>query len=230
VSHEAPTFTGGRRRTTFGSVSVDLREQDPASAAFNAVTQGVLFALVGCILGLVAAGLLVGRGQPLGWLIVLACMSAGAVPLVRWLRDRRRPDHLDLFGIDRRLRPDLIAAAVAADRIERAAASAPDGPIAQLLDENHSSALAHLRLMEADARQVGPASRSENLRTVHRLEELASASEHLLSTALLAQPTVLNALVERTMLVDQALAEQSPGPTAVSVEPDPADPGATNDH
>ena len=84
--------------------------------------------------------------------------------------------------------------------------------------------------MEADARQVGPASRSENLRTVHRLEELASASEHLLSTALLAQPTVLNALVERTMLVDQALAEQSPGPTAVSVEPDPADPGATNDH
>jgi hypothetical protein len=157
-------------------------------------------------------------------------MSAGAIPLVRWLRDRRSADHLDLFGIDRSLRADLVTAAAVTDRIERAAVSAPEGPIATLLDENHASALAHLRLMETDARQAGPACRSENLRTLHRLEELAAASEHLLSTALVAQPTVLNALIERTRLVEEALADQTLASSAESGEPDRVDPGATNDH
>lgn len=226
-----PDLTIGGRSTSFGMVSLDLREKDPAAATFTALTQGVLFALVGCILGIVAAGLLVGRGQPIGWLIVFVGMSSGAVPLFRLLRDRRRSDHLDLFGIERPLRPNLEAAAVAVDRIERTAASAPDGPIAELLDENHSAALAHLRLMEADARAAGLASRSEGLRTVHHLEELAVASERLLGTALSTQPSVLNTLVERTALVEQALVEQAELlPTAGLDEPGRADRGATTDH
>ncbi len=225
-----PARTICARSTTLEPVSLDLREQDPAAATFTAVTQGVLFTLVGCILGIVAAGLLVGRGQPVGWLIVVVFMSAGAVPLLRWARDRHGSDHLELFGIDRPLRPDLIAAAAATDRIERTASSAPDGPIAELLDENHSAALAHLRLMEADARSAGLASRSESLRTVNRLEELAVASERLLGTALSTQPSVLNTLVQRTMLVEQALVEQdAPASTATLDGLGRVDPGATTD-
>ena len=46
-------------------VSLDLREQDPRGARFDAIAQSVLFALVGCIVGLVAAGLLVDQTDEL---------------------------------------------------------------------------------------------------------------------------------------------------------------------
>lgn len=186
-------------------MSLDLREQDPDGAKFNAIAQSVLLALVGCIVGFVAAGALVGRGEPVGWLIVAAATTAGAIPIVRWARDQRAVDHLDLFDIDRSLRPLLKRAAVAADRIERAATTAPEGAIGELLDENHRSALAHIKLMEHDARNGGLTCQPEILRVCHQLDELAATSERLLHTALESQPTVLNALIERTALVHEVL-------------------------
>lgn len=191
-------------------MSLDLREQDPDGAKFNAIAQAVLFALVGCIVGFVAAGVLVGREEPVGWLIVAAATSAGAIPIVRWARDRRAIDHLDLFDIDRSLRPLLKRAAVAADRIERAATTAPDGAVSELLDENHHSALAHIKLLEHDARNGGLTCQPEILRVCHQLDELAATSEKLLHAALESQPTVLNALIERTALIHEVLTHEEP--------------------
>ncbi len=202
----APTFPAPPRRTTVRRVSLDLREQDPRGARFDAIAQSVLFALVGCIVGLVAAGLLVGMSEPAGWLIIAAGISTGIVPVARWLRDRRTIDHLDLYDIDRSLRPLLLRAASAADRIERAATTAPSGPVGELLDENHRSALAHVKLLEHDARSGGVTCRPEILGVCHQLDELAATSEQLLHTALEAQPTVLNALTEHTALVNETLA------------------------
>jgi len=191
-------------------VSFDLREQDPKGARFDAIAQSVLFGLVGCIVGFVAAGLLVGVGNPAGWLIIVGGTSAGAAPLIQWARDRRNLEHLDLFDIDQPLRPLLLRAAAAADRIERAASTAPNGPVRELLEENHHSARAHVKLMEHDARGAGVAHHQEMLRICHQLDELAATSERLLETTLRSQPTVLNALTERTALVTDALAAEAP--------------------
>lgn len=216
-------------------MSLDLREQDPNSARFNAIAQAVLIALVGCIVGFVAAGLLVGMNGPTGWLIVAAGASAGLVPIAQWMRDQRAPDHLDLFDIDESLRPLLVRAAAAADRIQRSAFAAPAGPIAGLLDENHCSALAHVRILEADARRSGAQRRSEMLRICHQLDELADISEDLLRTSLQSQPTVLNTLIERTSLVNETLSGidltdegRSTTSTEASGEPDREDRDATN--
>ena len=239
-------------------MSFDLREQDPDAARFNAIAQSVLFALVGCIVGFVAAGLLVGTGDPVGWLIIGTGTAAGVIPIVHWVRDRHT-DQLELFDIDRSLRPLLLRAAASADRIERAATTAPEGAVSELLDENYRSALAHVKLLEHDARTGGLARKPEMLRACHQLDELAETSERLLQTALGSQPTVLNALTERTALVNEALAQEAQlgglidgearrdeapkeealetdddrssgvSASAASDEDDPADRGATND-
>lgn len=195
--------------TILEGVSLDLREQDPAAARFNAVAQAVVFSLIGGVVGLVTAGLLTGTGRPLGWLIVAACTAVGAAPLVRWMLDAHRTDHVDLYGIDRTLQPLLIRAVAAADAIEQAALAAPDGPISDQLTENHVSALSQLRLMECDARESGLASRQGLLQLCHQLDELAEASQRLSGSALNNLPTVLSSLTERTLLMDQALSEQS---------------------
>lgn len=189
------------------AVSLDLREQDPAAARFNAVAQAVVFTLIGAVVGLVAAGLLTGTTQPAGWLIIAACTDAGAVPVARWIIDSRRHDHLDLYGIERSLRPLLVRATSAANAIELAASAAPDGPISEQLAENHATALSHLRLMESDARASGLASRQGLLQLCHQLDELADASQELSNTALASLPTVLGALTERTRLIKQTLDE-----------------------
>lgn len=195
--------------TTIGEVSLDLREQDPAAARFNAFAQAVLFSLIGGVVGLITAGLLTGTGRPLGWTIVAVCTALGGVPLARWLVDRHRTDHVDLYGIDRSLRQLLVRAAASADAIEQAALAAPDGPISEQLFENHRSAVSHLHLMECDARRSGIASRQGLLQVCHQLDELAAASQRLAGTALAALPTVLGSLTERTLLIDQILNEQS---------------------
>lgn len=200
-------------------MSLDLREQDPAAARFNAVAQAVLFSLVGGVVGLVAAGLLTGTGRPLGWLIVAVCTAAGAAPLVRWLVDRHRTDHLELYGIDRSLRPLLVRAAASTDAIEQAALAAPDGLITEQLFENHVVALSHLRLMECDAHRSGVVSRQDLLRLCHQLDELAVASQQLAGTALDAVPTVLGSMTERTQLIEQALIEQTMAEQAVLGRP-----------
>lgn len=201
-------------------MSLDLREQDPAGLRFNAVGQAVVFTLVGAVVGIVAAELLTGTAHPVGWAIIVVFALVGAVPLLRWYVDRRH-DHLDLYGIDRNLRPLLVRAARAVDRIERAADTAPDGAVADQLFENHAIALAHLRLMESDARGAGVAGRQGLLQLCHQLEQLAEASNHLASTALTALPTVLGGLAERTQLMDRAL-------SAELDEPDLEDRGATS--
>lgn len=189
-------------------VSLDLREQDPAAARFNAVAQAVVFSLIGGVVGLVTAGLLTGTGRPLGWAIVAVCTALGAAPLVRWLIERNRADHVDLYAIDRSLHPLLVRAAAAADRIEQAALAAPEGPVSEQLFENHAAALSHLRLMEDDARRTGPASRQGLLQLCHQLDELATASQRLSGNAVTALPTMLGSLTERTMLIEEALNEQ----------------------
>jgi len=199
-----PTPSGVFPPTTVVAVSFDLREQDPESVRFNAIAQAVLFALVGCIVGFVAAGLVVGAGEPVGWLIIGLGTAAGVIPIIRWKRSRQT-DQLELFGIERSLRPLLLRSAAATDRIERAALTAPEGPVSELLAENHRTALAHVKLLEQDARTGGLTRKPEMLRTCHQLDELADTSEQLLQTALEAQPTVLNSLIERTALVTEAL-------------------------
>ncbi len=197
----------------------------------------MLFCLVGGAVGLVANGLLFGTSDPSRWVVVAVCASVGTVPLLRWRLDRRRVDHLDLFGIDRSLRPLLERAAAAADAIEQAGHAAPDGAIRDQLAENHSTALRHLRLMESDARQSGHASRQGLLQLCHQLDELAAASGRLSAAAVTALPSVLGSLTERTTLLERALRETSSNEqlgsgeaaiTAGSAWPDLEDPDATN--
>lgn len=237
-------------------MSLDLREQDPDAARFNALTQSVLFCLVGGAVGLVANGLLFGTSDPARWIVVALGACVGAVPLIRWLLDQRRTDRLDLFGIDRSLRPLLERAASAVDVIEQAGHAAPEGAISDQLTENHQTALRHLRLMEADARQSGQASRQGLLQLCHQLDELGAASKRLSAAAVTALPSVLGSLTERTELLERALHETSLHETALghtalgqpatsagstsarsisarsisagSAWPDPADPDATN--
>lgn len=227
-------------------MTLDFREEDPKAARFNAITQSILFALVGCIVGFVAAETLVGIGEPAGWLIVASATAAGAFPIVQWARRER--GHAELFDIDASLRPLVLRAASTAERIERTTAAAPAGPVAELLDENHHSALAHVKLLEHDARVGGAARKPEILSVCQQLDKLATESERLLHTALKAQPTVLHALTERTALVNDALlgelllddvslgevplGDLTPdrGTSEASGEGDHADRGATNDH
>ncbi len=203
-----PTSVTDPPRTTVSRVTFDLREQDPDAARFNAIAQSVLFALVGCIVGFVAAGLLVGTSGPIGWLIIGIGTSAGAIPIVRWARNRHT-DQLELFDIEPSLRPLLLRAAAAAHRIERTATTAPEGAVSELLDDNHRSALAHVKLLEHEARSGGLPCKADILRTCHQLDDLADTSERLLQTALGSQPTVLNALTERTALVNDALVNEA---------------------
>lgn len=214
-------------------MGLELREQDPRGDRFNAVAQAVLFSLVGCIVGLVAAGLLVGMSHPVGWLITALGASIGAIPMARWQRNRNATGHIDLFDIEPELRPLLLRAATAADRIERAAATAPDGPVAEILDENHRAALGHVKIVEHDARVGGIATKADLLRLCHQLDELAKTSERLLHAALEAQPTVLNALTERTELVRRALGQPELDADAGTIEGsgghDHVDRDATND-
>ena len=203
-------------------MSLDLREQDPAALRFNAVSQAVVFTLIGAVVGIVAAEIVTGTSDPVGWAVIVGCTAAGAVPLVRWLLQRRH-DHLDLYGIDRRLRPLLVRAAESVMLIEEAASAAPDGPVAVQLHENHLTALSHLKLMESDARRSAAASRQGLLQLCHQLDQLALASQRLSSTALTALPSVLGSLTERTQLVERALSEELDGPG-------PVDHGATNAH
>lgn len=201
-----PTSIEPGGRTSVVDVSFDLREQDPNGARFNAVAQSALFTMVGCILGFVAAGILFDSGSPGRWLIVGACTCIGLVPLIRWARDRRNDDHrLDLHDVDPLLRPALLRAAGSADRVERAAASAPDGPVAELLQENRRSALANVKLLEHEARAGGAAHKPQLERVCRQLDELALTSEQLARTALEAQPRGLHTLTERTALVNEAL-------------------------
>ncbi len=203
-----PTSASWIGRATVSPVSLDLRGQDPDAARFNALTQAVLLCLVGGAVALVANGLLFGTADPSRWLVVAVGAAAGAVPLVRWHLDRRRSDHLDLFGIERSLRPLLVRAAVSIDAVEEAGHAAPDGPIRDQLRENHRTALRHLRLMEADARQSGSASRQGLLQLCQQIDDLAAASQRLSAAAVSALPSVLSAHTERTILLEQTLLEQ----------------------
>jgi len=189
-------------------VSLDLREQDPAAARFNAVAQAVMFTLLGGIVGLIAAGLLTGTDQPAGWVIVAACTGAGASPIARWAIQRRH-EHVDLYGIHSAIRPLLERGARAVNTIEQAASSAPEGPVSDQLFENHATAVGHLHLMESDARRSGLGSRQGLLQLCHQLDELADASQRLANASLAALPTVLRGLTERTMLIERALTEDS---------------------
>jgi len=229
LASSRPTSLARPPRTTVERVSFNLREQDPDAARFNAIAQSVLFALIGCIVGFVAAGLLVGTSNPVGWLIIGTGTAAGVIPIVRWARDRHA-DQLELFDIDRSLRPLLLRAAAAADRIERTATTAHGGPVSDLLDDNHRSALAHVKLLEHDARSGGLARKPELLQSCQQLDDLADVSERLLQTALRSQPTVLDALIERTALVNDALGKQAlDPPIELSDDGGHVDRDATND-
>lgn len=167
--------------------------------------------MIGCILGFVAAGLLVETGAPGRWPIIGAGAAIGVIPLVRWARDRRNADRrLDLHDVDPSLRPLLLRAVASAERVERAAATAPAGPVAELLDENRRSAEANVKLLEHEARAGGVAHKPELERVCHQLDELAMTSEQLLHTALGAQSQSLTTLTERTSLVNDALAHDQP--------------------
>lgn len=212
-------------------MGLSAREQDPGSARFNAIAVAVLLSLIGCIVGFVSAGLLFDSSLMARWILGLLGASVGSVPLMQWRRDQRSSEHVDLYGVDPQLRPVLRRAVDTTERISRAAATSPPGPVADVLDENHRSALAHVRLLAIDARQAGSTYRSELLRQCHQLDELARTSESLLHAALEAQPTVLNALTERTELIRRALTESDPerGLSATSDERDLEDRDATND-
>lgn len=196
----------------------------------------MLFSLVGCIVGFVAAGLLVGTTGPAGWLVIGGCSAAGATPLVRWIRERRRAEQqLELFDIEASLRPLLLRAAGAVSRIEQAAATAPSGPVADLLGENHRSALEHLKQTERVARVGGTPRSSDVLEVCNQLDELAATSEQLVRTTLEARPTQLTKLTARTALVNEALANDSlsndsPPGDSLSEESNESDHGATNGH
>ena len=214
-------------------MSLDLREQDPGSARFNAVSLTVVLSLLGCIVGFVSAGLLFGDSALSRWAFVVFGATIGGIPLAQWRRNERLRPHVDLFGIEPSLQPLLRRAAEATDRIERAATTAAPGPVADVIDENHRSALAHVKLLGDDARRAGPAYRTELLRQCHQLEQLAGSSERLLHRSLEAQPTVLNALTERTELIREALQRHelaNPEVSAGSDERDHEDRDATNDH
>ena len=190
-------------------MTLEVTTRDPAADRFSAALSSGLLALLGMVVGIVAAGVIASTGSVVGWLLISGVTLLGLTPALRWLHDRRRTDRVLLWGIEPPRRRNAQRAVDAVNRIEAAQRCLPDGAAADHLTEIYETSRRYLDAMIAASRLPPSAGlRAEIASLSYQLDDLADAADQLARTALPSSSQHLRELSERTRLLSAALEEQ----------------------